>query len=59
MLVPKKVVGNFARFQQAESTGRSWRVVQHGKTADAALLDEFLELTGMMAKYGQKKCRCR
>ena len=31
------------------------RVVQHGKTADAALLDEFLELTGMMAKYGQKK----
>ena len=35
------------------------RVVQHGKTADAALLDEFLELTGMMAKYGQKKCRCR
>ena len=49
MLVPKKVVGKFARFQFTR------RVVQHGKTADAALLDEFLELTRMIGRSTAKK----
>ena len=31
------------------------RVVQHGKTADAALLDEFLELTRMIGRSTAKK----
>ena len=31
------------------------QVVQHGKTADAALLDEFLELTGMIGEVRPKK----
>ena len=30
------------------------RVVQHGKTADAALLDEFLELTRMIGRSTPK-----